>query len=178
VRLWIKAGECVRDALIEFDPPSAEKYRANADRYLAELQSLHEYVKQEADKVPQGQRVLITAHDAFYYFGHAYGFEVRGLQGVSTATEASPKDVQELAKFIADRKVPAIFVEDSVSPQTIESVKRAVEARGFNVRIGGKLYSDSLGRPNDPDQAGTYVGMVRYNVNTIVSALASDHGKQ
>jgi manganese/zinc/iron transport system substrate-binding protein len=119
--------------------------------------------------VPATQRVLITAHDAFAYFGAAYGFQVRGLQGISTVSEAGARDVSELAAFIADRRIPAIFVESSVSPRTIEAVQAAVRARGFDVAIGGSLYSDAMGSAGTPD--GTYVGMVRHNVDTIVEAL-------
>lgn len=169
VRLWMKAVECVRDTLIELDPTHADVYQANAKAYLAEMAKLHEYVQAQAQRVPANQRVLITAHDAFYYFGHAYGFEVRGLQGVSTASEAGTADVQQLAQFIAERRLPAIFVESSVSPKTIEAVRAAVRARGHDVRIGGELYSDAMGNPGTPD--GTYLGMVRHNIDTIVAAL-------
>ena len=113
--------------------------------------------------------MLITAHDAFNYFGRAYGFEVRGLQGISTAAEAGAADVQELATFIAERQIRAIFVESSVPPRTIEAVQEAVRARGWDVKIGGELFSDALGEEGTP--AGTYVGMVRHNVDTIVTAL-------
>lgn len=172
VTLWMKAVECVRDALIDMDPGSADLYRANAEAYLAQLADLHAYVKAQAARLPPEQRVLITAHDAFSYFGRAYGFEVRGLQGISTATEAGTADVQHLADFIAQRKIRAIFVESSVSPRTIEAVQAAVQARGFNVRIGGQLFSDAMGNPGTPE--GTYIGMVRHNIDTIVSALLGE----
>lgn len=169
VTLWMKAVECVRDTLGELDPTHAETYRTNAKNYLGELAKLHEYVKTQAARLPSERRVLITAHDAFFYFGQAYGFEVHGLQGVSTATEAAIADVQQLARFIADRRIPAIFVESSVSPKTLEAVRAAVRARGFDVRIGGELFSDAMGDTGTPE--GTYVGMVRHNIDTIVSAL-------
>ncbi len=169
VTLWMQAVERVRDALIAMDPASAAFYRTNAQSYLEELAELHAYVKAQAERVPPGQRVLITAHDAFNYFGRAYGFEVRGLQGISTATEAGTADVQALADFIAARKIRAIFVESSVPPRTIEAVQAAVRARGFEVRIGGQLFSDAMGNPGTPE--GTYIGMVRHNIDTIVSAL-------
>jgi manganese/zinc/iron transport system substrate-binding protein len=170
VTLWMKAAECVRDTLSEMDPEHADLYRSNAEKYLAELADLHAYVKEQAAKVPEKQRVLITAHDAFYYFGRAYGFEVHGLQGVSTASEPGAADVQELAKFIAGRRIPAIFVEDSVPEQTIKAVQKAVEAQGFLVEIGGKLFSDSMGSAGSPE--GNYPGMVRHNIDTMVHALA------
>jgi manganese/zinc/iron transport system substrate-binding protein len=169
VTLWMKAVERVRDTLIAMDPTSAGLYRANAQSYLEELAELHAYVKAQAGRVPPSQRVLITAHDAFNYFGRAYGFEVRGLQGISTATEAGTADVQALADFIAARKIRAIFVESSVPPRTIEAVQAAVRARGFEVRIGGQLFSDAMGDPGTPE--GTYIGMVRHNIDTIVAAL-------
>uniref|UniRef100_A0A7C3ABA0 Manganese transporter n=1 Tax=Thermorudis sp. TaxID=1969470 RepID=A0A7C3ABA0_9BACT len=171
VRLWMIAIEAVRDGLATVDPTHAAVYQANAERYLAELDELDRWVRQEVAKIPPERRVLITAHDAFGYFARAYGFEVYGLQGVSTAAEAGVADVQALADLIVERRIPAIFVETSVPPRFIEAVQEAVRARGFAVRIGGQLYSDALGDPGTP--AGTYVGMVRSNVETIVQALAS-----
>ncbi|MDQ4081573.1 MAG: zinc ABC transporter substrate-binding protein, partial [Actinomycetota bacterium] len=169
VRLWMLAGERVRDTLVELDPAHASIYRANARRYLRELAELDRYVRSEAARVPREQRVLITAHDAFKYFGRAYGFDVRGLQGISTATESGARDIQRLADFIAERRIRAVFVESSVSPRAIEAVQEAVEARGFDVQIGGQLYSDAMGDPGTPE--GTYVGMVRHNIDTIVAGL-------
>lgn len=171
VTLWMKAVEKVRDTLIDIDPGHQADYEANAEGYLAELAELHQYVKAQVEKVPSEQRVLVTAHDAFNYFGNAYGFEVRGLQGISTATEAGIADVQELATFIAERRIPAIFVESSVSSRSIEAVKAAVKSRGFNVEIGGQLFSDAMGTEGTPE--GTYIGMVRYNIDTIVAALTA-----
>ena len=169
VTLWMKAVEKVRNTLTEIDPGHQADYEANAERYLAELAELHQYVKTQTEKVPSEQRVLVTAHDAFNYFGKAYGFEVRGLQGISTATEAGIADVQELATFIAERRIPAIFVESSVSSRSIEAVKAAVNSKGFNVKIGGQLFSDAMGTDGTPE--GTYIGMVRHNIDTITAAL-------
>jgi manganese/zinc/iron transport system substrate-binding protein len=169
VRFWMQAVESVRDTLAQIDPANASRYESNTRAYLAELQALHEYVTARAASVPPEQRVLITAHDAFNYFGRAYGFEVRGLQGISTATEAGTADVQGLAAFIAERKIRAIFVESSVPQRTIEAVQAAVRARGFDVKIGGELFSDAMGNPGTPE--GTYIGMVRHNIDTIVNAL-------
>jgi manganese/zinc/iron transport system substrate-binding protein len=118
--------------------------------------------------------VLVTAHDAFSYFGRAYGVEVRGLLGVSTAAEAGTADVQELAEFIAERRIPAVFVESSVPPRYVEALQQAVQARGFDVDIGGSLYSDALGNPDSPE--ATYIGTVRSNVDTIVNALVVASG--
>jgi manganese/zinc/iron transport system substrate-binding protein len=169
VTFWMSAVKRVRDTLVEVDPGSARLYQDNAGRYLDELEELHEYVTAHAASVPPEQRVLITAHDAFNYFGRAYGFEVRGLQGISTATEAGTADVQGLAGFIAERKIRAVFVESSVPQRTIEAVQEAVRARGFEVAIGGQLFSDAMGDPDTPE--GTYIGMVRHNIDTIVGAL-------
>ncbi|MCE2400486.1 zinc ABC transporter substrate-binding protein [Candidatus Poribacteria bacterium] len=172
VTLWMKAVEKIRDTLREFNPDDAAVYQSNAERYLAELAKLHEYVKTQVELVPPEQRVLVTAHDAFNYFGKAYGFEVRGLQGISTVTEASIADVQNLAAFIAERRIPAIFVETTVSTRSVEAVKAAVKSKGFDVQIGGELFSDAMGNEGTPE--GTYIGMVRHNVGTIVQALTRD----
>jgi manganese/zinc/iron transport system substrate-binding protein len=169
VSLWLKAVEQIRDRLVELDPGSAALYRRNAAAYLGELRELDDYVHEQALRVPEGRRVIITAHDAFNYFGEAYGFEVRGLQGISTAAEAGAGDVQGLARFIADNRIPSIFVESSVSSRTIEAVREAVRSRGFDVEIGGSLFSDAMGNPGTPE--GTYLGMVRHNVDTIVAGL-------
>jgi manganese/zinc/iron transport system substrate-binding protein len=172
VQLWLRAAETVRDTLVKLDPGHADTYRTNAHAYLRELAALDREVLQLAESVPKEQRVLVTAHDAFGYFGRAYGFEVRGLQGISTAAEAGAGDVGELAEFIATRRIPAVFVESSVPEQTIRAVREAVRSRGFEVEIGGSLFSDAMGDPGSPE--GTYVGMVRHNVRTIVEALGGE----
>lgn len=170
VELWAYAVRQVRDTLSELDPASTELYGANAAAYLAELEELDAYVAAQAARVPEERRVIITAHDAFGYFGKAYGFEVRGLQGISTASEAGAGDVQELARFIAEKRIPSIFVESSVSPRTIEAVREAVRSRGFDVQVGRPLFSDAMGDDGTPE--GTYVGMVRHNVDAIVEGLS------
>jgi manganese/zinc/iron transport system substrate-binding protein len=172
VRLWMRAVERVRVALAELDPSHAPAYSRNADAYLDELAELDEYVRDQAARVPDERRVVITAHDAFNYFGRAYGFEVRGLQGISTASEAGTADIQGLAEFIADRRIPAVFVESSVSPRAIEAVREAVRSRGWDVQIGEQLFSDAMGDPDTPE--GTYVGMVRHNIDAIVSGLLGE----
>jgi len=169
VTLWMKVVERVRDTLIEVDKDSAELYRTNTKNYLAKLEELHNYVMRQAERVSPDQRVLVTAHDAFNYFGRAYGFEVRGLQGISTATEAGTADVQALVQFIAERRIPAMFVETSVPRRSIEAVQAAVKAKGFSVEIGGQLFSDAMGPSGTPE--GTYIGMVRHNIDTIVASL-------
>jgi manganese/zinc/iron transport system substrate-binding protein len=169
VSLWAYTVDVVAQTLAKEDPAHANEYFANAQRYQSELQQLDQYVRAQAALVPEEKRVLITAHDAFNYFGRAYGFQVRGLQGISTAAEAGTADVQALAEFIATRRIPAVFVESSIPRRTIEAVQEAVRARGFDVQIGGSLYSDAMGNPGTP--AGTYQGMVRHNIDTIVRAL-------
>jgi len=169
VSLWMRAAECVRDELGEIDPEHADDYVARGDAYIAELFALHEWVAHRISEIPVDRRVLVTAHDAFSYFGRAYEFEVRGLLGISTAAEAGTADVAALAGFIETRRIPAIFIESSVSPRYVEALQQAVEAKGFEVAIGGSLYSDALGEPGGP--AGTYPGTVRSNVDTIVGAL-------
>jgi manganese/zinc/iron transport system substrate-binding protein len=172
VTLWMAAIQQVRDTLKEADPAHAAAFDANAAAYLAELEELHTYVTEQSARVPEQQRVLITAHDAFNYFGRAYGFDVMGLQGISTASEASTADVQRLANFIAANQIPAIFIESSVPVRTIEAVQAAVRSRGYEVAIGGELFSDAMGDAETPE--GTYLGMVRHNIDTIVGALLAN----
>ncbi len=169
VTLWKMAAATTRDALSAVDPARKSVYAQNTARYLKQLDALDAEVMSLMKSVPQKQRVLVTAHDAFGYFARRYGLEVRGVQGVSTAAEAGTRDVQELAKFVADRKIPAIFVESSVPKRTVEAVIAAAKARGHTVRVGGELFSDALGTAGTPE--GTYVGMVRHNTKTIAAAL-------
>jgi manganese/zinc/iron transport system substrate-binding protein len=170
VSLWMLAAERVRDALIAVDPAGEAWYRSRADAVLDEMRALHGWVAARIGAIPPERRVLVTAHDAFGYFGRAYGIEVMGLQGISTASEAGTGDVQRLAEVIVSRGIPAIFVETSIPERTVQAVQAAVRARGGQVTIGGALYSDALGDPGTPE--GTYAGMVKHNVNTIVRALA------
>lgn len=172
VKLWAQAAKTVRDTLVEVDADHAAAYQANAEALLQQLDELDAYVQEQAERVPAEQRVLITAHDAFHYFGRAYGFEVRGLQGISTASEAGAADVRDLADFIVERQIKAIFVESSVPVRNVEALQAAVQDRGFDVVIGGSLFSDAMGSPDTP--AGTYIGMVRHNIDTIVGALLAE----
>lgn len=169
VQLWKRAARHAAATLAAMDTAHAAVYEANAAAYADSLDRLDAYVRAQAERIPARQRALITSHDAFRYFGRAYGFEVRGLQGISTATEAGTADVQRLAAFVAERRIPAMFVETSVPRRGIEAVQAAVRARGFDVKIGGTLYGDALGGPSTP--AATYLGMVRTNIDTIVSGL-------
>ena len=172
VTLWMNAVATIGRELANFSPDDAEYFQANTDAYLAQLAELDQWIRSEVARVPESQRVLITAHDAFGYFGSQYGFEVHGIQGISTASEASASSIQDLADLIAERQIRALFVESSVPPATIEAVQAAVESRGWEVAVGAHLFSDAMGE--DGTFEGTYIGMVTWNVNAIVSALAGD----
>jgi manganese/zinc/iron transport system substrate-binding protein len=169
VKLWENAVRAVEKTLSKEDAVNAATYQSNATKYIARLDSLHEAVKVKVTEVPEQQRVLITAHDAFGYFGDAYNVEVRGLQGISTMSEFGVKDVTELVNFIIERKIKAIFVETSVSQKSIQAVVEGCNEKGWNVKIGGSLYSDAMGNEGTPE--GSYIGMVSANVKTIVDAL-------
>lgn len=169
VLLWGKASYNLYDGLVAMDPNNKETYEENYNVYLAELDQLDAYVKEQISELPEESRVLITAHDAFAYFGNAYGFEVMGLQGISTESEVGTSDVTALANYIVEHEIKAIFVETSVPRKNIEALQEAVAAQGFIVEIGGELFSDSLGTAGT--DAETYIGTVKHNVNTIVGAL-------
>ncbi|MBL9001265.1 MAG: zinc ABC transporter substrate-binding protein [Phycisphaerae bacterium] len=169
VMLWMKAAERVRGALITRDPESAPTYERNTAEYLARLTALHEEVAREVVSIPAESRVLVTAHDAFGYFGRAYGIEVRAVQGMSTDSEASLKDINDLVDLLCARRIKAVFIESSVSAKSVEALVEGCRARGHEVVIGGELFSDAMGAPGTPE--GTYEGMVRANVSLIVGAL-------
>ena len=169
VSLWTTAVEAVAEALIAVDPEGRDTYEANLERYRGELEALDAEVRDRLAAVGDAQRVLISAHDAFGYFGRAYGFDVRGLQGISTVSEAGARDVQNLADFIAENEIGAVFVESSVPRKNIEALQAAVRDRGFDVEIGGELFSDAMGE--EGTEEGTYIGMVRHNVVSIAEAL-------
>ncbi len=156
------------DALIAADPDNAEAYKERTVAYLAELDTLQAYVVEQLDTVPQDQRVIVTSHDAFQYFGKRYGVEVLAVIGISTEQQPRPQDIAALEAKVADRGVKALFIETSVSRTLNDIVKKLADHSG--AAIGGTLYSDSLG---DPDtDAGTYIGMVRHNTDLIVKALS------
>ncbi|MEX0711202.1 MAG: zinc ABC transporter substrate-binding protein [Pirellulales bacterium] len=169
VALWSETLGVVEGALAEFDPKHAAEYKKNAEAYRAELLALDAEVKTELARIPDERRVLVTAHDAFHYFGRAYDIEVKAIQGISTDAEASVKQINELVGEIVDRGIKAVFVETSVSERNIRALVEGCQARGHRVTIGGELYSDAMGKPGTPE--GTYVGMVRKNVATIAKAL-------
>lgn len=169
ITYWKQAAAFVVQTLSEAIPEHQTQFKANGDAYIAQLDALKTSLTQTIETLPEAQRILVTAHDAFNYFGKAFNFQVVGLQGLSTATEAGVQDVQKLSKFIIDHNVKAIFVESSVPKRTIEALQASVKAQNHNVTIGGILYSDALGNANTVE--GTYIGMFTYNVNTIVNAL-------
>lgn len=166
---WIQAVEVVSRSLGQVDPDHAADYRQNASRYVAQLNLLNDYAKKSLGSIPSERRVLITAHDAFNYFGRAYGIEVRGIQGISTESEAGVADINKLVDLLVSRKVPAIFVESSVSDKNIKALVEGCRSRGHTVKIGGQLFSDAMGRPETYE--GTYIGMLDHNITLITRAL-------
>lgn len=169
VDFWKQITTYVAEELKKMDAKNAAVYEKNSKLYIEKLNALEASIKLTINQLPVEKRILVTAHDAFSYFGKSYGFQVVGLQGLSTATEAGVQDVQELSKFIIENQVKSIFVESSVPKRTIEALQASVQSTGFNVTIGGTLFSDALGDKGTAE--GTYIGMFAYNVTTIVSAL-------
>ena len=169
IQFFKQFGDKVAESLAEIDAKNAEIFIENNAVYQKKLDELETEIRTTIARLPKEKRVLVTAHDAFNYFGREYGFEVVGLQGISTATEAGVQDVQRLSKFIIEKKVKAIFIESSVPRRTIEALQEAVLSKNHEVIIGGSLYSDALGNAGTTE--GTYVGMFKANVKTIVEAL-------
>jgi len=169
VSIWQLASKRVLDELCKYDPNHAGDYTKAANAYDVELQKLHEYARTQLASIDNSRRVLVTAHDAFHYFGRAYQLEVKSIQGISTESEASVKQVNDLVAFIVDRKIKAVFVESSVSEKNIKALVEGCASRGHKVDIGGELFSDAPGADGTPE--GTYVGMVKHNVDIIVKAL-------
>lgn len=169
VKLWMSAIEVIRDTLIEKDPDNSKNYHANADAYLKRMKELDDYAREQMATIPEKSRILVTAHDAFGYFGDAYGLHVTGLQGMNTMSEYGSKDVSELRDFLVENSIKAVFIETSVSSKSIESVIEGARKLGHEVKIGGELFSDAMGDEGTPE--GTYLGMVKHNVDTIVESL-------
>ncbi|MGH9361494.1 MAG: metal ABC transporter solute-binding protein, Zn/Mn family, partial [Thermoanaerobaculia bacterium] len=164
VSLWARCALRLGEILAAFDPGGAAEYRERAAKLQSSLLDLHQEVRMRIAEVPREARVLVTAHDAFGYFGRAYDLEVRGIQGLSTDSEASVREIGRLVALIAERKVRAVFVETSVSERNIRALIEGCAARGHRVVVGGQLFSDAMGKPGTPE--GTYAGMVRHNVET------------
>ncbi len=169
IDLWKYAVLEVRDGLIEYDPDHKEDYEKNAEEYLEELSKLQEEAQSKLNEIPEESRVLVTAHDAFQYFGQAYGMEVKGLQGLSTDSEYGLRDVQNLVNVLADQNIKAVFIESSISERSINAVVEGARKKGHEVEIGGELFSDAMGEKGSPE--GTYKGMYQHNIETIVEAL-------
>lgn len=169
VQGWILAVEVVHKALTHFDPSHAETYAKRTEEYQLLLKKLDQYCKESIDSIPESKRVLVTAHDAFNYMARAYGLEVRGIQGISTESEAGVKDIENLIDFLVERQIPAVFVESSVSDKNIKALVEGAQAQGHDVKIGGELFSDAMGTKGT--YRGTYVGMIDSNVTTITRAL-------
>jgi manganese/zinc/iron transport system substrate-binding protein len=169
IDLWQHALEVVRDVLVLYDPEHAEEFRNNAAEYGQRLKQLHAYCQTQLARVPPQSRLLISAHDAFRYFGRAYQFEVRAIQGSSTENEAGTGQTNRLAGFIGEHKIKTVFIEASVPDRNIQALVEGCRANGQNVVIGGELFSDNTGSTGTVED--TFVGMVRHNIDTITSAL-------
>ena len=169
VTLWSQTVDSIVSALGEAAPECADAITENAEAYKAQLAALNEWVAASIASIPETQRILVTAHDAFAYYGRAYDIEVEGIQGISTESEASLRDIRTVADTVAEREVPALFVESSINPRTIEAVLQAVQDRGFEASIGGQLFSDAMGEDGTAD--GTYIGMIYSNTRTVTEAL-------
>ncbi len=170
--LWTHAVIATRDALIDAAPEHAAQFTANTAAYLAEIDAVGAYARDALGAVPQEARVLVTAHDAFGYFGRAYGFQVEGIQGISTESEAGLQRIGALVEMLVSRRIGAVFVESSVSDRNIRALIEGAAARGHEVRIGGELFSDAMGQPGTYE--GTYVGMIDHNATVIARALGAD----
>lgn len=170
--LWALVVANVRDALAAARPEASATFAANADSYLATISALSDYTDAVLASVPPDARVLVTAHDAFNYFGAAYGFEVVGIQGISTESEAGLRRVADLVDLLVRRRIGAVFVETSVSDRNVRALIEGARAEGHDVVIGGELYSDAMGEPGT--YRGTYVGMIDHNATTIATALGGD----
>jgi manganese/zinc/iron transport system substrate-binding protein len=169
---WGKAVDAVQGKLAELDPDHADAYRANAAAYLEELERLDAYAQEVLTSVPPERRILVTAHDAFNYFGRRYGFEVEGIQGLSTESEAGLKRVEELVDLLVEREIPAVFVESTIPERSVRALVSGAGAVGHEVQVGGQLFSDAMGAPGTYE--GTYVGMIDHNVTTIAQALGGE----
>ncbi len=169
---WAKAVEVVRDRMIEHDPKGKPVFEANAMHIIEQIHALHDYATNAIATIPEERRVLITAHDAFNYFGRRYEIEVVGIQGLSTESEAGVQDIERLVQLIVTRSVPAVFIESTVSERNVNALIAGAKAQNHTVHIGGTLYSDAMGPTGTYE--GTYLGMIDHNVTTIVRALGGD----
>ena len=174
IKTWVRAVSVVADGLVKIDPVNTIHYRRNEERYIEILLLFDKTLLEKLSAVPEEKRILVTSHDAFAYFGRAYGWKVVGVQGINTASETSVNTIQRLAQNIVEEKVTCIFTETSVSPRSITALTASVNALGSSLNIGLPLYSDTLGPPEGP--AGTYMGMMEYNVDAIVAGILGENG--
>ncbi|SIT70517.1 manganese/zinc/iron transport system substrate-binding protein [Ectothiorhodosinus mongolicus] len=170
---WARIIPVISDAVIEQRPACASDIRARAEAYTSQLAALHDWVTSAIGSIPEDRRMLVTAHDAFEYFGEAYGMEAsEAIEGISTESEASIGDIRAVARFVVENQIPAVFVETTINPRTIEALVAEVRSKGHDVRIGGELFSDAMGRQGTVE--GTYIGMIRHNTMTITEALGGE----
>lgn len=169
VEAWMDVVEVIADALSAWDPDHAADYRINASGYLETLRLLDMYASKSLATIPEKQRILVTAHDAFGYLGKAYEIEVRGIQGLSTESEAGLRDLEDLVDCIVESSIPAVFVETSVADKNVRALVEGAASRGCMVEVGGSLFSDAMGATGT--YTGTYIGMIDHNITTITNAL-------
>ena len=172
VSAWSECVSYVAEKMSDFDPEHADEYRTNAEQYRAQLAELHEYARRVIASIPDGQRTLVTAHDAFEYFSRAYGIPVKSVLGITTESEAGVEDINSLVDFLVEQQIPAVFVETSVNSRNIEAVIEGAAKRGWEVRIGGTLFSDAMGAPGTYE--GTYIGMLDHNATVVARGLGGD----
>ncbi|MFJ5772001.1 metal ABC transporter solute-binding protein, Zn/Mn family [Psychrobacillus sp. NPDC093180] len=169
INVWEIATKELTKTLSEELPNSKEEFAKNEEAFFKKLSDLSDWTDQRISEIPKKQRVLVTAHDAFNYFGKSHGMEVRGLQGLSTDSEYGLKDVQNIVDFLVDNNIKAVFIESSVSDKAMKAVIEGAKEKGHTIQIGGELYSDAMGA--EGTEEGTYIGMYKHNVNTIVDSL-------
>lgn len=172
VRGWMAAVEVVEEGLSKLDPARSKLFRKNAKSFSEQLEELDAYAKERLATIPESKRVLVTAHDAFGYLGRAYGLEVKGIQGLSTESEAGVRDIENLVTFLTENKIPSVFVETSVADKNVRALVEGCTARGHPVEVGGELFSDAMGKPGTYE--GTYIGMIDHNVTVITRALGGE----
>lgn len=169
VKAWTRCMDQVVETLSAIDGEHAQTFHDNAKSYASELEELDNYVRKSIESIPETQRVLVTAHDAFGYFGRAYAIEVRSVQGVTTESEAGVRDINRLVDFLVEKKIPSIFVESSVNEKNMRAVIEGAKSRGAQIQIGAELFSDAMGEEDTYE--GSYMGMIDHNATRITRAL-------
>lgn len=169
IEVWQQAVKEVTKTLVAEIPDNQDEFIKNEEVYFQKLNDLSKWADQRISEIPKEQRILVTAHDAFNYFGRSHGMEVRGLQGLSTDSEYGLKDIQNIVDFLVDQNIKAVFIESSVSDKAMKAVIEGAKEKGHSIQIGGELFSDAMGA--EGTEEGTYIGMYKHNVNTIVDSL-------